>query len=100
MAHVEMVLQSPRVKSTYEEPTLNLEALDNLEEKRLNALITMVNYRNKMSSYYNKRVHPQKFQGDLVMTRIDASQSREGRGKLGKNWEGPFKIVQVLPQGS
>lgn len=54
MAPTKRVLESPRVQSTHEEPMLNLEALHNLEEKWLNTQITMVNYRNKMSSYYDK----------------------------------------------
>ena len=44
---------------------------------------------------------PHKFEeGDLVSYRANIGQPIPGHGKLAANWEGPYKIVEVLGKGA
>ncbi|KAH7848252.1 hypothetical protein Vadar_000131 [Vaccinium darrowii] len=57
--------------------------LDLLEEKREKAAQRVVVYQQRMAGYYDAQVKPRSFRpDDLVL------------GKLGPNWEGPYKILR------
>ena len=58
----------------------------------------MVIQKKKVSRFYNKRIKKKKFkEGDMVWKVIlpPGTKDRELR-KWSPNWEGPFKIYQVL----
>ncbi|GJU19833.1 reverse transcriptase domain-containing protein [Tanacetum coccineum] len=57
-------------------------------------------YKTKMEQYYNKRVRPAGFRpGEFVYRRNEASRM-ENEGKLGPNWEGPYRVTEAFENGS
>ncbi|KAL0854021.1 hypothetical protein Bca101_059173 [Brassica carinata] len=77
-----------------------LDALDEREEKRDQALLRIQNYQNRIESYYNKRVRSRPLElGDLVLRKVFENTKELNAGKLGTNWEGPYKITQVVKPG-
>ena len=38
--------------------------------------------------------------GDWVLRRVFQNTKEAGAGKLGPNWEGPYKITRVIGQGA
>ncbi|GJY02304.1 reverse transcriptase domain-containing protein [Tanacetum coccineum] len=80
-----------------EEQRLNL---DLLQERREAAAIREAKYKTKMEQYYNKRVRPAGFRpGEFVYRRNEASRM-ENEGKLGPNWEGPYRVTEAFENGS
>ncbi|GKA62139.1 hypothetical protein Tco_0761658 [Tanacetum coccineum] len=75
-----------------EEQRLNL---DLLQERREAVAIREAKYKTKMEQYYNKRVRPAGFRpGEFVYRRNEASRM-ENEGKLGPNWEGPYRVTNI-----
>ncbi|GJV64288.1 reverse transcriptase domain-containing protein [Tanacetum coccineum] len=80
-----------------EEMRLNL---DLTQERREAAAIREAKYKKKVEQYYNKRVRPMAFKvGDFVYRRNAASRV-ENQGKLGPNWEGPYRVIEAYDNGS
>lgn len=80
-----------------EEQRLNL---DLLQERREMAAIREAKYKAKVEQYYNQRVRPVSFKvGDFVYRKNEASRV-ENQGKLGPNWEGPYRIIEAYHNGS
>ncbi|KAJ0443499.1 putative nucleotidyltransferase, Ribonuclease H [Helianthus annuus] len=80
-----------------QETMLNLQLL---EEARDQAVIQEAKYKQKMESYYNKKVKNERFRpGDLVLRNNEASK-KENQGKLGPKWEGPYTILEAHKGGS
>ena len=47
-----------------------------------------------MGKYYNSKVRHKDFQvGDLVLRKVMGSTKDTSQGKLGLNWEGPYRIA-------
>ncbi|XP_028094673.1 uncharacterized protein LOC114294718 [Camellia sinensis] len=83
------------------QPDLNNEAmaleLDLAEERRERALIHISAYQQELSKKYNKAVHPRLFKvGDWVLRKVLGNTVVPGEGKLGANWEGPYKTLSLL----
>ncbi|GFZ01910.1 hypothetical protein Acr_15g0005190 [Actinidia rufa] len=100
---VEIGLHSPRVG--HYEPEANNEALeislDLLEEKRLEAAMEMAAYQQKMRQYHDTRVKPRTFEmGDLVLKKVNQSTRKPSDGKLGPNWEGPYRVRGFSRKGT
>lgn len=77
------------------------EQLDLAEEKRERALITLAAYQEQLRRSYNKKVQPREFKvGDLVLRKVLANTKVSSDGKLGPNWEGPYKIVGIAGIGA
>ncbi|GKA89675.1 reverse transcriptase domain-containing protein [Tanacetum coccineum] len=71
-----------------EEQRLNL---DLLQERREATAIREAKYKTKMEQYYNKKVRPAGFRpGEFVYRRNEANRM-EDEGKLGPNWDRPFR---------
>ncbi|XP_058180182.1 uncharacterized protein LOC131298724 [Rhododendron vialii] len=105
---VEINVQSLRVTRHYD-PDLQYEEamfldIDGLEGKRLHALNQIQAQKKRVERAYNKRVKQKSFAvGDLVWKTILPIDSRKKKGKFGKwspNWEGPFRIAQILRGGA
>nr|GEW09421.1 reverse transcriptase domain-containing protein [Tanacetum cinerariifolium] len=80
-----------------EEIRLNL---DPTQERREAAVIREAKYKKKVEQYYNKRVRPVSFRvGDFVYQKNAASRV-ENQGKLGPNWEGPYRVIEAYDNGS
>ncbi|XP_070050217.1 uncharacterized protein [Nicotiana tomentosiformis] len=77
------------------------QELDEDEERRDMAYIRMIATKQQTERYYNKKakVRPLKV-GDYVL-KAKKQASRDPReGKLGTNWDGPFKITAKANKGS
>lgn len=73
------------------------DALDGIEEKRDQALLRILNYQHKIGSYYNKKVKSRPLEsGDIMLHKVFENTKELKAGKLGTNWEGPYKIAQVI----
>ncbi|GJV65111.1 reverse transcriptase domain-containing protein [Tanacetum coccineum] len=69
-------------------------------ERREAAAVREAKYKTKMEQYYNKRVRPAGFRpGEFVYRRNEASRM-ENEGKLGPNWEGPYRVTEAFENGS
>ena len=54
-----------------------------------------------MSKHYNARVRHRDFQvGDLVLRKIRGAAKDPSQGKLGPNWEGPYRITSWQRKGT
>ena len=61
----------------------------------------MVACRQKMAKYHNQKVKKRSFsEGDLEMRKMEINRGDAGIGKLGANWEGPYKIIRVVRPGT
>ena len=75
--------------------------LDFLDEVRENASSKMTKYLKKMAEYYNKRVKLKRLDiGDLVLRKTTTATKNPTQGKLGPTWEGPYRVIHYLRQGS
>ncbi|KAL0696314.1 hypothetical protein Bca4012_063494 [Brassica carinata] len=78
-----------------------LDNLDLINERRDQALIRIQNYQHAAARYYNSNVrHPRFKEGDLVLRKVFQNTSERNAGKLGANWEGPYKVIKVVRPGS
>ena len=74
--------------------------LELIEEVRDQAVQRMENYKEKTRSYFAKHTRVKNFQqGDLVLRDVAASDPTN-TGKLQPNWEGPYKVEEVLRPGT
>lgn len=77
-----------------------LDALDDIEERRDQALLRIQNYQHQIESYYNKKVKSRPLElGNLVLQKVFENTKEWKAGKLGANWEGPYKIIEVVKPG-
>ena len=58
-------------------------------------------YKNLMARQYDAMVKPRCFNiGDLVLNRVSLATRNLAHGKLGPNWEGPYRVINCKRQGS
>ena len=75
--------------------------LDLLEEKRDQVQLRVAYYQQKAARYCNTRVNARNFQlGSLVLRRVFQNTKDPSSGVLGPNWEGPYKIIEVIRPGT
>ncbi|XP_028058191.1 uncharacterized protein LOC114262049 [Camellia sinensis] len=91
----------PTIRSEIFEPADNDEAiaqaLDIAEERREAALIRLAAYQQQLIKSFNKNVRPWQFlPGDLVLRKVMDHKKVPGEGKLGANWEGPYRVTSAL----
>ena len=93
---MEVGLISYRVENYSEdkkEEALHLQ-LDLVVEVRAIAEQRLVRYQNLMAKLYNSNVRYRDFQvGDLVLRKVMGTAKDPSQGKLGPNWEGPYRIT-------
>ena len=93
---VEVHMASHRVKEYQAEENevqlcLNLDLID---EVRMDAKQRTARYKNLMARQYDAMVKLRRFNiGDLVLKRVTLSTRNPAYGKLGPNWEGPYKVI-------
>jgi len=76
-------------------------ALDCLHEVRDDAAQRMVLYQERVTRYYNQRVKLKCFNpGDMVLRKVSQATKDPNEGKLGPNWEGPYKVIRHSRRGS
>ena len=75
--------------------------LDLVDEARATAEQRLARYQNLMSKHYNTKVRHRDFQvGDLVLRKIMGAAKDPSQGKLGPNWEGPYRITSWQRKGT
>ena len=86
-------------------PTNNDEllgrSLDLIEEKREKATIQLAYYHQKLKQGFdaNVKLWPLVL-GDLVLRKVLGNAKNPSWGKLGPNWEGPYRITSVAGIGA
>ena len=81
-----------------EQLRLNLDLID---EVRMDAEKRTAKYNSLMARQYDAMVKPRHFNiGDLVLKRVSLATRNPAHGKLGPNWEGPYRVVNFKRQGS
>ena len=77
---------------------LNLDLLDETREKVAQRIAL---YQGKMARYYNIKVKLRRFEvGDWVLRKVTQASKDLSQGKLGPNWEGPYKVIQYYRKGT
>ena len=72
------------------------ESLDLIEERRERATIHLACYHQKLKQGYNVNIKLRPLApGDLVLRKVVGAGKDPSWGKLGPNWEGPFRITSV-----
>ena len=75
--------------------------LDLVDEVYATAEQRLTQYHNLMAKHYNSNVRHKDFQvGDLVLRKVMGATKDLSQGKLGPNWEGPFKITSWQRKGT
>ena len=75
--------------------------LDLVDEAQAMAEQRLARYQNLMSKHYNTRVRHRDFQiGDLVLRKVMGTAKDPTQGKLGPNWEGPYRITSWQRKGT
>ena len=78
-------------KENNEQLTRNL---DLIEEKRENAMVQLAYYQQKLKQGYDANVKLRPLTpGDLVLRKVVGAAKNPAWGKLGPNWEGPYRIT-------
>ena len=79
-------------------PSLRVSKLEPGDDQRIQAFNYMLIQKNKAAHTYNKRIKKKSFkEGELVWKIILSVGSKDKEfGKWSPNWEGPFKVHQVL----
>ena len=68
--------------------------LDLIEEKRENAMVQLAYYQQKLKQGYDSNVKLRPLTpGDLVLRRVVGTAKNPAWGKLGPNWEKPYRIT-------
>ena len=81
-----------------EQLRLNLDLMD---EVRMDAEQRIVRFKNLIARQYDAMVKPKRFNiRDLVLKRVTLATRNSAYGKLGLNWEGPYRVINYKRQGS
>ena len=71
--------------------------LDLIEERRENAMVQLAYYQHKLKQGYDMNVKLRPLApGDLVLRKVLGNTKNPAWGKLGPNWEGPYRITSVV----
>ena len=85
-------------KDNEEQLHLNLDFID---EVKTDADERITKYKNLMARQHDAMVKPRRFNiGDLILKKVSLAIKNPAHGKLGPNWEGPYRIINCKRQGS
>ena len=77
------------------------KSLDLIEERRENAMVQLAYYQHKLKQDYDANVRLRPLApGDLVLRKVLGTTKNPVWGKLGPNWEGPYRITSVASIGA
>ena len=72
------------------------KGLDFIEERRESAMIQLAYYQHKLKQGYDAKVKLRPLApGDLVLRKVLGTTRNPAWGKLGPNWESPYRITSV-----
>ena len=76
---------------------INLNLID---EIRMDEEQKTTRYKNLMTRQYDAMVKPRHFNiRDLILKRVSLATRNPAHGKLGPNWEGPYRVINCKRQG-
>ena len=77
------------------------KSLDLIEEKKESAIVQLAYYQHKLKQGYDAKVKLRPLEpGDLVFKKVLGTAKNPALGKLGPNWEGPYRITSVAGIGA
>ena len=75
--------------------------LDLIEERRENAMVQLTYYQHKLKQGYDISVKLRSLApADLVLRKFVGNTKNPTWGKLGPNWEGPYRITSMAGVGA
>ena len=75
--------------------------LDLIEERRQDAMVQLAYYQQKLKQGYDANVKLRPLtSGDLVLCKVVGTAKNPAWGKLGPNWEGPYRITSQAGIGA
>ncbi|XP_075645000.1 uncharacterized protein LOC142615988 [Castanea sativa] len=73
---------------------------DLIDKVRMDAEQRVSRYKNLMIKHHDSFVKPRQYNvGDLVLERVSLATKDPTHGKLGPNWEGPYRVINSERQG-
>ena len=77
------------------------KSLDLIEKRRERAMVQLTYYKHKLKQGYDAKVKLRPLApGDLVLRKVLGIAKNPVWGKLGPNWEGPYRITSVAGIGA
>ena len=77
------------------------KSLDLIEEQRESAMVQVAYYQHKLKQDYDTNVKLRSLAvGDLVLRKVLGTTKNPAWGKLGPNWEEPYRITSVARIGA
>ncbi|RWW13855.1 hypothetical protein GW17_00022413 [Ensete ventricosum] len=77
------------------------ENFDLLEERRVEAHLRELTYKKAGARLYNSKVRPRRItSSDLVLRKAEVSDPARTQGKLVPTWEGPYRVVEIVREGT
>jgi len=71
-------------------------SLELIDERREVAMVKMAHYQQKLMQGYDKRVKAKPLvSAGMVLRKVVGTMKNPSWGKLGPNWEGPYRITSV-----
>ena len=87
--------------SVMENNRLLSTSLELVEERREVAIVKMAHYQQRLKQGYEKGVKLRPLApGNLVLRKVVGTARNSNWGKLGPNWEGPYRITSVAGIGA
>lgn len=75
--------------------------LDLLPETRGNVLLWSICYQQRVTRQFTHRVKGRPIKlGDWVVRKVEAIRLSHLKGNLGANWDGPYKVTEVIKLGT
>ena len=72
------------------------KSLDLIEERRDSVMVQLAYYQQKLKQGYDTKVKLRLLApGDLVLRKVLGIARNPAWGKLGPNWEGPYRITSI-----
>ena len=69
-------------------------SLDLIEERRESAMVQLAYYQHKLKQGYDAKIRLRPLEpGDLVLRKVLGTTKNPAWGKLGPNWEVPYRIT-------
>ena len=74
---------------------------DLAEERREASRVTIAAYQQDAARNFSKSVLQRTFKpGDLVLKKVVGNKKKASDGKLGPNWEGPYRVIKTVGIGA
>ena len=104
-AVIPLEINFPTQRTIAFSPIVNNEllkkSLDLIEERRESAMVHLAYYQQKLKQGYDAKVKSRPLApGDLVLRKVLGTARNPTWGKLGPNWEGPYRITSVAGIGA